>query len=196
MSTDAETIAAYDAHAQAYAERRMSGAGEPGLMEFVANLPAGAHVLDLGCGPGDSALHFVEAGFRVDAVDASPEMVATARALGVPARQASFEEIDGQEIYDGIWASYSLLHAARAELPLHLARLHRALKAGGRFHIGMKLGTGEKRDALGRLYVYYGEAELTGLITAAGFTPAASATSRDTGLDGTEYSGIWIQAHG
>ena len=75
-------------------------------------------------------------------------------------------------------------------------RLHRALKPGGTLHIGMKLGTGEKRDALGRLYVYYTEAELTGLLQAAGFTPTLRETREDTGLDGTPYSGIWIHANG
>lgn len=196
MSIDSETIAAYETRSREYAERRTGRAAEPGLAEFVSELHPGAHLLDIGCGPGDSAHRFLKAGFSVDAVDASPAMVSRARELGVPARVASFDDIDGQDIYDGVWVSYSLVHVPRSEMPGHLARLHRALKPGGRFHIGMKLGEGEHRDALGRLYVYYGEEELIRLLEAAGFTPTIRETRLDVGLDGTAYSGIWIHANG
>lgn len=196
MTADSETIAVYDTRSHDYATRRTGRAAEPGLVEFIAALPDGGHLLDIGCGPGDSAHRFLKQGFTVDAVDASPGMVSRARELGVPARLGTFDDIVARDLYDGIWASYSLLHVPRVEVPGHLARLHRALKPGGRFHIGMKLGQGEKRDRLGRLYVYYGEDELVALLETAGFTPAARATRTDVGLDGTEYRGIWIQADG
>lgn len=196
MTTDRETIAAYEGRSHEYAARRTGRSAEPGLVEFVAALPDGAHVLDLGCGPGDCAQRFLAQGFTVDAVDATPAMISRAKELGVTARQASFDEIDGEEIYDGIWASYSLLHAPRADMPGLLAGLVRALRPGGRFHIGMKLGEGARRDDLGRLYTYYTEAELTGLLVAAGLTPVQSETSSGVGLDGTDYHGIWIQADG
>lgn len=196
MSTDRDTLAAYDAGAEAYATRRYGRDAEPGLVEFVAGLRPGGHLLDIGCGPGDSARRFLDAGFSVDAVDAAPSMVECAQAIGVPARLGGFDDIDGVALYDGIWASYSLLHVPRAEVPGHLARMHRALKPGGRLHLGMKLGTGEVRDRLGRLYVYYGEDELRMLIREAGFTATAQETQEDVGLDGTAYRGIWIHADG
>jgi SAM-dependent methyltransferase len=195
MTADDETISAYESRSHEYAARTGRRA-EPGFAEFVSELPEGAHVLDLGCGPGDAAHRLLKAGFTVDAVDATPAMISRARELGVPARLATFDEIDGLDAYDGIWASYSLLHAPRANMPATLARLHRALKPGGRLHIGMKLGTGEKRDRLGRLYVYYTEDELVGLLEAAGFTPTIRETRRDVGLDGTAYDGIWMHANG
>src|SRR5512142_1455305 len=49
------------------------------LVAFAA-LPAGAHVLDAGCGPGLVAEAFLSAGFRVTGVDLSAEMVTRARA--------------------------------------------------------------------------------------------------------------------
>jgi len=196
MSADRETIAVYDSRSHDYASRRTGRTAEPGFADFVAALAPGGHVLDMGCGPGDSAHRFQKAGFTVDAVDASPAMISRARELGVEARLGTFDEIDACALYNGIWVSYSLLHVPRDEIAGHLERLHRALKPGGMFHIGMKLGTGEKRDALGRLYVYYREAELTGLLQDAGFTVTASQRRVDTGLDGTEYHGIWIHAHG
>lgn len=74
-------------------------------------------MLDAGCGPGDSAQRFLKAGFTVDAVDASPAMISRARELGVEARLATFDDIDAQDLYDGIWVSYSLLHVPRGEMP-------------------------------------------------------------------------------
>ncbi|TYB80020.1 class I SAM-dependent DNA methyltransferase [Maritimibacter fusiformis] len=195
MTADHETLLVYETRAHDYAEL-VGRAAAPGFADFVAALPQGGHVLDLGCGPGDSARRFLDAGFSVDAVDAVPAMVSRARELGVPARQATFDQIDTLDTYDGIWANFSLLHAPRATFPGHLARLHRALKPGGRLHIGMKLGTGEARDRLGRFYTYYSEDELMRHLTKAGFTPTTTHHGAGTGLDGTRSPWIWVQANG
>jgi SAM-dependent methyltransferase len=45
----------------------------------------GDSLLDLGCGTGEDALHFMKAGVRVRAIDASSEMVRIARQRGVNA---------------------------------------------------------------------------------------------------------------
>jgi len=195
MSTDDETIAAYETRSHEYLEQ-VGRAAAPGLAEFVAGLPAGAHVLDLGCGPGDTAHRLLKQGFTVDAVDATPAMISRARELGVPARRATFEEIDGTDLYDGIWANFSLLHAVRDQMPAHLSRLRDALKPGGKLHIGLKTGTGSKRDRIGRLYTYYSEDELCGLLEAAGFTPILRETGESTGLDGVVAAWIWVHADG
>lgn len=195
MTSDDETIAAYDTRSHEYAEM-VGRSAAPGLAEFVAALPEGGHVLDLGCGPGDTAHRLLKAGFTVDALDATPAMVSRAREYGVEARVATFDDVTGQDVYDGIWANFSLLHAPREDLPAHLARLHRALRPGGRLHIGMKLGTGAHRDSLGRYYVYYTEDELIGLLEAAGFTPTTRYHGKGAGLAGTVDDWIWIQANG
>lgn len=192
---DAETIAVYDAQAEDYAKRRAHRI-EPGLATFAAKLRQGGHVLDLGCGPGDSSAYLLQAGFTVDAVDASASMVAITRTLGVNARQATFEQINETDAYDGIWASYSLLHAARSDMPEHLTRLRNALKSGGKLHVGLKLGQGEARDPLGRLYTYYTLDELIGLLETAGFIPETWETEKAVGLDGATYQGIWMHADG
>jgi SAM-dependent methyltransferase len=196
MSTDPETLATYGARADDYA-RRVADWDDPALQRFIDALPPAARVLDLGCGPGHAAAVMAGAGLRVEATDAVPEMVALAgETPGVTARLATFDDIVEEDAYDGIWASFSLLHAPRDTLPRHLAALRRALKPGGLFHIGMKLGTGEARDALGRLYTYVTEAELRGLLQDAGFAPGAATQGRDRGLDGTLADWIVITAHG
>lgn len=68
-----------------------------------------------------------------------------------------------------MWASFSLLHAPRAAFPGHLARIFRALRPDGAFYVGLKGGSGEHRDALGRFYAHFGLEELRALLSAAGF---------------------------
>ena len=198
MSADDETLAVYGAQAQAYANLTDDLEGDKHLATFIAAMPDGARVLDLGCGPGRAAGQMGAVGLKVDAMDAVPEMVAMAAAhLGVTAWQGTFDDITGDTIYDGIWANFSLLHAPRAAMPRHLADVRRALKPGGLFHIGVKTGTSESRDSLGRLYTYYTEAELRDLLTTAGLTPTGSWTGSDAaGLSGEPADWVVIHSHG
>lgn len=196
--SDDETLKVYAEKAQEYADM-VAAPDQPNshLVAFVSALPHGGTVLDLGCGPGNSAGAMARAGLKVTATDPVPEMVAlAAQHDGVDARVASFDDITGTDLYDGIWANFSLLHASRADMPRHLAALAQALRPGGQFHIGMKIGTGSKRDAIRRLYTYYTDAELTGLLGAVGLTVTDRTTGREKGLDGVEAPWICLAAHG
>lgn len=196
--SDAQTIGIYDARAVEYADLTSEGATQDRhLVAFMASVPDGGRVLDLGCGPGAAAAQMAAAGFEVVATDASAEMVAlAARAPGVRATQATFDDLSGENLYDGVWANFSLLHAPRQKMPAHLAAIHRALRPGGVFHIGVKLGEGSARDRIGRLYTYYGEDELAGLLADAGFTVTDRSRGRDKGLDGTLADWVCLRAHG
>jgi SAM-dependent methyltransferase len=200
--SDAETLRIYDEKAADYAAMNQDYLRrDPRLAAFIAACPAGARVLDLGCGPGASAAVMAAAGLRADATDASAEMVALADAQpGVTAWQARFDEIAGEAkaaaIYDGIWANFSLLHAPRADFPDHLAAIKQRLKPGGIFYIALKLGKGEARDALGRHYTYYEEDELKDLLMTAGFTVKDCAHGESKGLDGTMARWISVACHG
>ena len=196
-SIDKGTIATYDRMAREYLRQNAQGQDDPLLHSFIAAMPKGGYVLDLGCGPGLAAAAMAGHGLQVTATDASAEMVALASAHpGVQAQMATFDDIAGQDLYDGIWANFSLLHAPRADMPRHLTALVTALKAGGRFHIALKTGSGEKRDGIGRLYTYYSEAELRSLLEGAGLTITATKTGSGRGLDGTMADWIAITAHG
>lgn len=195
--TDPETVRVYDNQASKYAEMTdANNMEDPHLRDFIATLPTGGKVLDLGCGPGISAAVMAKSGLEVLATDASAEMVAMAdNHPGVTARQLSFDRIEGKAVYDGVWANFSLLHTPRSSMPNHLRAIHQAMKPGGLLHIGLKLGTGEARDSIGRLYTYYTQDELEGLLPAAGFTPASFNFGSGPGLDGSVSDWIMVRAH-
>ncbi|NRB34060.1 MAG: class I SAM-dependent methyltransferase [Rhodobacteraceae bacterium] len=197
--SDQETLNVYAGAARQYADgfaKPTDTCHDLDLDAFVAALPESAHVLDLGCGPGHWAARLRDRDLTVSASDASPEMVALAREdFGVEAQIASFEDLDEVAAYDGVWANFSLLHAPRRAFPDHLARVHKALKPRGMFHIGMKLGESEGRDKLGRFYAYYGEDELIGLLEQAGFTTLSSRRGNGQGLAGDVEPFVVILAH-
>lgn len=197
MTRDPQTIETYNRQAGDYARLTKADARDEFLIAFIDAMPEGAHVLDLGCGPGFAAAEMADAGLVVVAVDASEEMIElAARHPGVSARLETFDDISGADLYDGIWANFSLLHAPRRDMPRHLAGLAKALKPGGRFHIGVKSGTGEKRDRLGRLYTYYQEAELRRLLEEAGLNVTDAKTGKGVGLDGSVADWVVLTAHG
>jgi 2-polyprenyl-3-methyl-5-hydroxy-6-metoxy-1,4-benzoquinol methylase len=196
MSIDKRTIEIYDQRAGDYAKVTKDLDGIDELKTFIQSMPDGARVLDLGCGPGLYAQAMANAGIRVDATDASIEMVRLAAQYdGVNAFQATFDDITGDAAYHGIWASFSLLHATREKFPRHLAALYRALKPGGLFYLAMKLGDGQARDTIDRFYTYYTRDELLTYLTDAGFKIDTTSQGRGPGLDGVDADWIAVSAH-
>ena len=123
-------------------------------------------------------------------------MRALARAShGVDARQGHFDDLDAHARYDGIWASFSLLHAPRADMPRHLAAIARALKPGGLLGLSLKEGTGEGRDRLGRFYTFYTEDDLRALLADVGLTIRDVTRGEGRGLDGSASTWISVLAH-
>jgi superfamily II DNA or RNA helicase/SAM-dependent methyltransferase len=102
---------------------------------FLARLPEKAHILDAGSGSGRDSRVFLDAGFRVTAIDASAELARQASTyLGQTVGVQRFEDIDEIAVYHGIWASASLLHVPADQLPRILDRLWVALRPGGVFY--------------------------------------------------------------
>jgi SAM-dependent methyltransferase len=194
MSADKHTLKVYAAEADRYAKIETSDVERQSLDAFLARLAPGAHILDLGCGPGHHAAEMQARGFAVTAWDASPDFVAAARERGVDAHERIFDDLTAQDAYDAVWASFSLVHAPRADLPRHLAAIARALQPGGHLFLGMKLGEGEHRDTLGRFYAYFTEEELRGHLAEAGFAVLDAVKGSGKGLAGTEDPFILITA--
>lgn len=190
---DLETLAVYASRAEDYLEMIGEPILRPHHSDFVDALPTGGEVLDLGCGPGKTASIFKAQGLRVDAWDASPEMVHLAKEkFGITAKCAAFDELNATEAYDGIWANCSLLHLKKTEFPDSIARIVKALRPGGVFYLGMKIGEGEARDEFGRFYAFYTLEELQNILTHAGLQVTVTRTVTEMGLAGTSSDLVFL----
>ena len=168
---DTETIKYYDKSAESYLDKVCNTYPDSDLLSFINSIKSGGTVLDLGCGPGNSSAMMQSAGLNVQASDCSQKMVDIAKnKFNVDAIKTEFKELSEIDLYDGVWANFSLLHAPRSEMLSNLKKINRSLKKKGYLHVGLKIGNGEKRDTLGRQYTYYQPKELKSLLISAGFT--------------------------
>ena len=137
----------YDAHAKEYAELTVKADMSPAYDRFLAYLPAGAGILDAGCGSGRDSLCFIKKGYDVTMLDASAGMCRCAEALtGRRALCMKFDEIEFADRFDGIWACASLLHVSEKELESVLTKFYRALRAGGVLYASWKYGETDRQD--------------------------------------------------
>ena len=147
MSTKqpSDSVRFYDENAKDFKERtfdlKMVALYEP----FLSRLREGARILDAGCGPGRDLSAFARMGYKITGMDASKEMVRLAReASGEEVLHLSFQDINWDGEFDGVWACASLLHVPEAELPEVFRRISRALRLGGLLYCSFKYGQGER----------------------------------------------------
>ena len=194
MTCDIKTLQVYETQSSKYLENVTNEHPSKTLKYFAANLPRQSNVLDYGCGPGLSAEYLANLGHTVTAFDASQNMLELVpKHERIKSYQATFDTFSEDEIFDGIWASFSLLHAKRRDFPHLLTSIKRALKPYGLFSIGLKLGAGEKRDKLGRRYTFVSQNELDQLLKSSGFNIFDHILGKDIGLDGMMSE--WIFAY-
>ena len=158
----------YDIHAKEYAELTVRADMSPAYDRFLAYLPAGAAILDAGCGSGRDSLCFMKKGYDVTMLDASEGMCNCAEELtGQKALCMGFEEIEFADRFDGIWACASLLHVSEKELENVLVIFHRALKRNGVLYASWKYGEAERCDGE-RFYCDMTEEKLKNVLARAG----------------------------
>lgn len=191
---DDPTLRFYSENAALYARHATQPTGQR-LDAFLAALPPGGKILELGCGNGRDAAHMLARGFDVEATDGTPELAAEAgKRLGRPVAILRFEDLDATGAYDGIWASASLLHVPAETLVDVLTRIRRALRSGGIFTASFKAGTGEGRDALGRYYNYPDAESLLATYRSASWTEPTLETAAGSGYDGQPTDWLWVAA--
>jgi SAM-dependent methyltransferase len=119
------TLDYYEQNAEAFDQRTRDIDLSPLYQEFLPLLPPGGFILDAGCGTGRDSAEFLKRGFRVLAMDASKAMVQRAvRRIGQPVLHISFAQMQFSNEFDGIWASASLLHVPKREMPQVFQDLH------------------------------------------------------------------------
>ena len=108
----------------------------PYLERFMKELPGGARVLDLGCGPGIPATRLLVERFDLTGVDFSAAQVELARSRVPEARfiEADLCEVDfPRESFDGVTSLFAVSHTPRAGHEGLFRRIAGWLRAGGLF---------------------------------------------------------------
>lgn len=135
------TLAYYDRHADEFIERTADLSMVHVYEPFLALVPAGGRILDAGCGSGRDAAEFARRGFAVTAFDGSARMATLAsERTGLPVLHLTFEKVDWNEEFDGVWACASLLHLPSEQVGDALDRLARSLRPGGALFVSVKAG--------------------------------------------------------
>lgn len=194
----AATVRAYDLHAVAYAERTAAPTASlrAGIERLAAGVGEGGRVLEIGSGGGRDAALMEEMGLRVRRTDVTAGFVALLREQGHAADLLDpltddLRSPDGP--YDGVWANASLLHVARTDLPVVLARLAAVTRRGGLLHASVKEGVGEGWSTHGsvrapRHFTYWRADDLREAVTGAGWTDVDVARS-----DGDGNTQAWLE---
>jgi SAM-dependent methyltransferase len=191
---DEETLRFYSGNAPAYARREITT--HTRLIRFLALLPGGGKILELGCGAGADSAEMLSRGFDVRPTDGSPEMASIASArLGRPVETLLFHDLDNIEAYDGVWANACLLHVPRPQLAQVLALIGRALKPAGYFYASFKTGAGEGRDSLNRYYNYPSPDWLrTSYLQAGDWSSLSIETGKVKGFDDKQAEMLFVVA--
>ena len=156
-----QTLSYYRENADSFLEGTLSADMSDARSRFLQKLEPQAYILDLGCGSGRDTKAFLEQGYRVDAADGSEELCRRASEYtGIPVRHMLFQELDAQDIYDGVWSCASLLHLPKAELAPVLRKVANALKINGVLYASFKYGNYEGMRG-GRFFSDFTEESLT-----------------------------------
>ena len=127
--TDTKTISYYDASVDAYIDMVSRDKPDADLQSFIDTVPKGGTVLDLGCGPGNSAAMMQAAGLIAYATDASAEMVRAAT-NALASTQHRHASMNWQTLQNTTASGPIFLccTAPKFEMPANLTRIHTALK--------------------------------------------------------------------
>ena len=136
-----DTIKYYEKEYETFISETIDADTEVLRRRFLRLIPDNGDILDLGCGSGRDTKAFIDAGYRVSAIDGSEEIChAASEYTGIDVKCMDFFDIKTEEAYDGIWACASVLHVEKSRIPKLLDVLYRALKKGGILYLSFKYG--------------------------------------------------------
>ncbi len=153
---------------------------EPERQQFIQQLSAGSTILDCGCGPGMDTEKFSQLGYNVTAIDLSErfvsltkERVQTATVKKMDMRHLEFP----QASFDGLWASFSLLHIRASDIEQTLSGFRTVLRPYGLLFAAVHRGpktewvkttiSGMERDTYVQEWV---QTEIEDVFMSSGFT--------------------------
>ena len=160
-----DSIEYYNQNAAEYFDNTVDIDMQENWDRFTGLLPEGGSILDLGCGSGRDSAYFISCGYDVTALDASEEMCDLASIhIGQDVLNMTFEEMDFDEVFDGVWACASLLHVPGNEIERIFSKVVNSLKTNGVLYMSFRYGDFEG-DRDGRFFKDYRSKMLKELIS-------------------------------
>ena len=149
----------------------------PLLVEWLRYLPAGASLLDLGCGGGQDSNGLGQRGYRVVGVDRASALLSAGRRRyrSLPLICADLRDLPFQAAsFDGLWAAASLMHLPKPVARRTLAELCQLVRPGGLFAATVTYGVKSRlvTDGWvpGRYFARWRKDELARAVRRAGWT--------------------------
>lgn len=174
-----KTMHAYNQTAEEYMEKTKLFDMSHEREIFLRRMKPNGHILDIGCGYGKDVKIFTDLGYQVTGIDISEKLLAIARKTSPESQfiQTNFNNLTFvDQIFDGLWASASLLHAeTKSQVPEILTEWNRVFRTGGSAYIVVKQGEGEedmkdqRYQGVVKHYCYFQEDEIKKLVENAGF---------------------------
>jgi ubiquinone/menaquinone biosynthesis C-methylase UbiE len=153
---------------------------EPERQQFIQRLSAGSKILDCGCGPGMDTEKFSQLGYNVTAIDLSERFVSLTkeRLLTATVKKMDMRHLEfPQASFDGLWASFSLLHIRASDIEQTLSGFRTVLRPHGLLFAAVHRGpktewvkttiSGMERDTYVQEWV---QTEIEDVFRSSGFT--------------------------
>ena len=191
-----QTIDAYERSAKECVARwnRRRHRRPPLLVEWLQCFPAGARLLDLGCGGGKDVGDLDRRGYRVVGFDRTSALLSAGRRRypSLPLVRADLRDLPFQTMsFDGLWAAASLMHLPKPDARRILADLCRLVRPGGLFAATLTYGVKSRlvTDGWvpGRYFARWKKEELARAVRGAGWTILALNV-----VTNRERKGRWI----
>ena len=158
-------------------------------------LPAGARVLDIGCGQGLALQLFRDAGFQAIGIGLGAD-VDVCQMLGLDVREMDFSALDFEDAqFDLVWCRHALEHSI---FPFFmLSELHRILKPGGVLYAEVPApDTACEHEANPNHYSVLGKRMWLSLIRRAGFVDVEGKDLKLTTAQGPDLYWAFMQRRG
>lgn len=203
MEKDNKTTEAYNKIAEEYNKRNYHHFWNNEYNYFKSILP-GNKVVDLGCGAGRDAEQFIQDDFDYLGVDNSEAMlqIANQRVAGGQFRLMDLRDLDlPAGSFDGFWASASLLHFSKQEIPNILKSFYNLLKFNGVGFISVKekkiMDEGyireDKCGGIERYFSFFKEDEMIKYLEEADFTVIKNGKCFESDTDETEWLYFFVR---
>lgn len=117
---------------------KTTAAPNQSVVDWAGTLPAGAFILDLGCGVGRHVVYLGQQGFRMAGADISPsgvkqtQEVCAEQQIVFDGRVAEMTNLPWSDTtFDAVLSTSTVCHLRVADIAVTVAEIHRVLKPGG-----------------------------------------------------------------